>query len=140
MILRLVGFFIVFCALGSPHPSWSREALTDEQKKRIVYETYAGYREDFPAVNDISPKDAMALLDSGQKVVFVDTRKPEEMSVSMLPHAVTKSDRQSEQLLPQGELDRLVAMGGIIPTTAVNMNAFGHTIGIINFATLEGPS
>jgi rhodanese-related sulfurtransferase len=63
--------------------------LTDEQKKDAVYQQYGEYKKDFPTVSDITPTAAMALLKQGG-VVFVDTRKPEEMEVSMLPAAIDK--------------------------------------------------
>jgi rhodanese-related sulfurtransferase len=69
--------------------------LTDAEKKEIVYAMYAGYKSDFPAVGDVSPQQAMALLKKDE-VVFVDTRKPAEMKVSMLPHAVTQDDFLSD--------------------------------------------
>ena len=52
---------------------------------------YAGYKKDFPGVRDIPPKKAMELLKEG-RLVFVDTRKPAEMQVSMLPHAITQAE------------------------------------------------
>ena len=63
--------------------------LSDKEKKKIVYHMYADYKKDFPQVRDISPQQAMELL-SRDKVVFVDTRTPAEMAVSMLPGAVSK--------------------------------------------------
>ena len=63
--------------------------LTDAQKKEKVYNVYAGYKKDFPAVEDISPIKAMQLLNEGM-LVFLDVRKPEEMAISMLPGAITK--------------------------------------------------
>jgi len=62
---------------------------TDAQKKASVYAMYADYRKEFPEVPDIHPLKAMKLADAG-RVVFVDTREPEEMAVSMLPDAVSK--------------------------------------------------
>lgn len=61
--------------------------LTDEQKKDAVYQQYGEYKKDFPTVSDITPTAAIALLKQGG-VVFIDTRKPEEMAVSMLPAAI----------------------------------------------------
>jgi sodium/bile acid cotransporter 7 len=52
---------------------------------------YAGYKKDFPAVKDISPQQAVDLLKKDE-VVFIDTRKPAEMKVSMLPHAITQNE------------------------------------------------
>ncbi len=74
-----------------PELALSRSNLSDAERKEIVYKTYQGYKKDFPEVRDISPLQAMELLDKDQ-VVFVDTRKPEEMAVSMLPGAVSEKD------------------------------------------------
>ncbi len=63
--------------------------LTDAQQKEIVYKMYEDYRKEFPSVNDISPCEAMKLMKTG-RVLFVDTRKPTEMKVSMLPNAMTR--------------------------------------------------
>ena len=66
-------------------------ALSDSEKKDAVYRMYADYKKDFPAVQDIAPRQARAQFDQG-KVLFVDTRKPEEMTVSMLPGAVSQAE------------------------------------------------
>ena len=66
-------------------------SLSDAQKKEVVYTMYADYKKDFPAVMDISPQQAMDLLKKDD-VVFIDTRKPAEMKVSMLPHAITQKE------------------------------------------------
>ena len=65
--------------------------VSDVHKRKAVYRMYAEYKKDFPAVSDISPQQAMELLNQGA-VVFVDTRRPEEIAVSMLPGAVSKQD------------------------------------------------
>ena len=65
--------------------------VPDAKRKEAVYRMYAGYKKDFPQVKDISPQEAMELLNQG-KLVFVDIRKPEEMAVSMLPAAVSQQD------------------------------------------------
>ncbi len=66
--------------------------MTDTEKRDIVYRMYANYKsEDFPQVKDISPQKARELLNE-DKLVFVDTRRPEEMAVSMLPGAVAEED------------------------------------------------
>lgn len=74
-----------------PQLVFSEEELSDRRKKEIVYKMYAEYQKDFLAVKDITPQGAMELLKTG-KVVFVDTRKPAEMEVSMLPNAISKKD------------------------------------------------
>ncbi len=76
----------------------SARALDDAGKKDAVYRMYADYKKAFPAVRDISPRDARTAFDEG-RVIFVDTRQPEEMSVSMLPGAVSSDEylRHSER-------------------------------------------
>ena len=66
-------------------------SLSDTKKKEAVYAMYADYKKDFPAVMDISPQQSMELLKKNE-VVFIDTRKPAEMTVSMLPHAITEKE------------------------------------------------
>ena len=88
----LRGLF--FCILGAmlfPSNVLGDSELTDAQKKKIVYQMYADYKKDFPGVKDISPLEAMKLMKQG-RLVFVDTRSPAEMKVSMLPNAVTKDE------------------------------------------------
>lgn len=63
--------------------------LTDMHKKEIVYKMYENYKNDFPSVNEISPREAMKLFAYG-RTVFVDVRKPAEIKISKLPGAVTK--------------------------------------------------
>jgi sodium/bile acid cotransporter 7 len=65
--------------------------MPDDEKIEAVYRMYAGYKKDFPAVEDISPQQAAELLNQGM-VVFIDTRKPEEMTVSALPGAVSPQE------------------------------------------------
>jgi sodium/bile acid cotransporter 7 len=64
---------------------------SNAEKRNIVYQMYTGYKKDFPDVRDISPQQAMELLNQ-EKVILVDTRKPAEMAVSMLPGAVSQQD------------------------------------------------
>jgi sodium/bile acid cotransporter 7 len=77
--------------LATVHSVAGQNTMTDAEKKQTVYDMYAGYKKDFPAVIDVSPEEAAALLEQ-DRVVFVDTRKPEEMAVSMLPGAVSQND------------------------------------------------
>jgi len=82
VILVLGDLLILQPALGEP-------VLSDQQKKELVYKMYADYKKDFPTVKDISPRKTMELMNN-IAVVLVDTRKPAEMEVSMLPNSVTK--------------------------------------------------
>ena len=69
----------------------SGEALSDTEKKEIVYRMYVDYKKEFPDIEDISPQQAMAMLERNA-VVFIDTRKPAERAVSALRDAVTKEE------------------------------------------------
>lgn len=69
--------------------AYGEAQLTDEQKKDAVYQLYGQYKKDFPTVSEITPTAAIALSRQGG-MVFIDTRKPEEMEVSMLPAAIDK--------------------------------------------------
>jgi len=57
---------IAYIALGDSE-------ISEAQKKETVYRMSAGYEKDFPTVKEISPQQAMKLLDQGT-MVFVDTR------------------------------------------------------------------
>lgn len=65
--------------------------VPDARKKEKVYNMYKNYKKDFPGVKDISPKQAMSQIPD-KKLVFVDTRKAEEMKISMLPDAVSQDE------------------------------------------------
>ncbi|MBW1901643.1 MAG: rhodanese-like domain-containing protein [Deltaproteobacteria bacterium] len=79
----------IFFALLIPQTVLGDSDLTDAEKKEIVYEMYEGYKKEFPLVKDISPRQAMKQMETGH-VLFIDTRKPLEMKVSMLPGAMSK--------------------------------------------------
>ncbi len=64
------------------------ESITDGQKREQILEMYRGYKKEFPTVQDVSPREAMQLSDTG-KVVFIDVREPVEQNVSHLPGAIT---------------------------------------------------
>lgn len=81
--LILVMFFTPF--------AWGDNTASDAEKINTVYQMYAGYKKEFPDVEDISPRKAMTLLEQ-DAVVFIDTRKPAEMAVSTLPGAVTREE------------------------------------------------
>ncbi len=82
---------LIIATLFFSHAVWGNPALSDSEKKDAVYRMYAGYKKEFPAVGDIAPRQAREQFDRG-KVVFVDTRKPEEMAVSMLPGAISQAE------------------------------------------------
>ncbi|CAB1081268.1 hypothetical protein D1AOALGA4SA_8924 [Olavius algarvensis Delta 1 endosymbiont] len=71
--------------------SLSSNELSDAAKIRKVENLYEGYKTDFPSVLDLSARQAMDLMDD-QKAVFIDTRKPQEQRISMLPGAITEKE------------------------------------------------
>jgi sodium/bile acid cotransporter 7 len=75
--------------LGAAAWAAAGQALTDQEKKRIVYRMYADYKTEFPAVKDVYPREAMTLFKQ-DAVIFVDIRTPAEKQVSMLPGAVSE--------------------------------------------------
>jgi len=62
--------------------------MADGQKRDQILKMYMRYKKEFPEVQDVSPREAMHLFDTG-KVVFIDVREPDEQSVSRLPGAIT---------------------------------------------------
>jgi sodium/bile acid cotransporter 7 len=84
-----VAVILVLGDLLILQPALGEAVLSDRQKKEVVYQIYADYKKDFPTVKDMSPRQTMELMNN-TPVVFVDTRKPAEIKVSMLPNAVTK--------------------------------------------------
>ena len=67
--------------------AWS-ESNADGQKRQIILKLYMSYKKKFPEVQDVTPREAMELSDTG-KVVFIDVRGPDEQSVSRLPGAIS---------------------------------------------------
>ena len=83
-MISLLPFYVLISFLCLPHTTLADSEISDAKKKEAVYRLYDGYKKDFPAIKDSSPLLAMKHLKQG-KVVFVDTRRPAEMAVSMLP-------------------------------------------------------
>ena len=92
--ITLLGGVLIMLGVFAAMVRGDRDRSNSE-KRKIVYQMYTGYQKDFPDVGDISPQQAMELLKQ-ERVIFVDTRKPAEMAVSMLPGAVSKKDFLSQ--------------------------------------------
>jgi rhodanese-related sulfurtransferase len=82
--LVFAGLAAVLALAGCSGPH-----LSDAQKKAKVSQMYAGYKQEFPEVADITPGEVRRLLAQKAKVVLVDVRTAAEQQVSMLPGAVT---------------------------------------------------
>ena len=80
--IALLILFLVTYYLTRP------ESISDAQKREQIYKLYRTYKKKFPDVQDVSPREAMELANTG-KVVFIDVRKSDEQSVSRLPVAIT---------------------------------------------------
>jgi rhodanese-related sulfurtransferase len=88
---RIVLLIVVGLAtLTTAVTGWAARELTDPEKLQHVYLLYSDYQKEFPQVRDVSAPDVLQMLKSGQKIVFVDTRRPEEIEVSKLPEAISK--------------------------------------------------
>jgi rhodanese-related sulfurtransferase len=75
------------CGRGAPVP----KDASDEEKQQAIADMYAGYRESFPDVPEVTVAEALEMQATG-KVVFVDVREPEEYAVSHIPGAVSATE------------------------------------------------
>jgi rhodanese-related sulfurtransferase len=64
-------------------------SLNNQHREEAIRQLYLNYKKCFPEVPEVSPKEAMKLIQEGQ-VVLVDVRPAVERSVSKLPGAITK--------------------------------------------------
>ncbi len=64
---------------------------TNQLREEAVQELYANYKKCFPEVPEVSPEEAMKLVQEGQ-AVLVDVRPAPERSVSRLPGAIAKNE------------------------------------------------
>lgn len=63
------------------------ESKNNARKRDQVYKLYLSYKKEFPDVQDVSPREALELVNTG-KVVFIDIREVNEQNVSHLPGAI----------------------------------------------------
>jgi len=83
-----IALITLLAVIGSAYYMMRPKLMTDGQKRDRILKMYMGYKKEFSEVQDVSPREAMHLFDTG-KVVFIDVRKPDEQSVSRLPGAIT---------------------------------------------------
>lgn len=90
---RPIGFyfclFLIF-AVGLPTVAEGQAVISEAGKKKIVYMMYAEYRNEFSGVREIFPQTAMKRMKE-EKVIFVDVRDDDEMSISALPDSVSEA-------------------------------------------------
>ena len=83
ILIWLVGLLAFPAAAAAAEKS-------DADKTRVVYQMFAEYSKAFPSVPVMSPRKAAALAESSN-LVIVDVRQDEEMKVSMIPGAITRT-------------------------------------------------
>jgi sodium/bile acid cotransporter 7 len=87
IVIGIICLFSLMIAL----PTAAKRELTDREKRDRVYAMYAQYKQSFPKVQDITPPEAKNLMQT-ERIQFVDTRRPEERAVSMLPGAISQAE------------------------------------------------
>ncbi len=65
--------------------------LQNQHRKEALQEIYENYKKNFPEVPEVTPEEAMKLLQAGQ-AVFVDVRPLAERRVSKLPEALSECE------------------------------------------------
>lgn len=100
LLLVLPFFLLILFSHDLLIASENGEPIKD--KMSIVQEMYRNYKKDFPDAVDISAAEARTLLEQ-KKVIFIDTRKPEEQEVSTLPGAVTEEAFLKNPGIAQGK-------------------------------------
>ena len=64
------------------------ESIADTQNRVKIEKLYMQYQKKFSEVQDVNPRTAIELTNTG-KVVFIDVRESKEQNVSRLPGAIT---------------------------------------------------
>jgi len=99
LAMGLLALLIGACS----HPGYA--SFTDAEKRTMIERMYEEYKEKFPGVPDIAPKEAEVALEADQ-IVLVDVREPREQAVSMIAGAITRE--QFEQARDQYRDTRIV--------------------------------
>lgn len=68
------------------------EEQSEDWKQAKIATLYKNYAQEFPQVTGIEAEKLKRLLQQGEEIVLVDVRSPDEMTVSMLPGAITKEE------------------------------------------------
>ena len=83
--LRLLTALLI---LSTGSIGFTAQPLSDNEKRRVIEKLYSDYQAGFPEVTDIEPNTA-AQFARENNVIYIDTRKPKEQRISMLPGAIT---------------------------------------------------
>jgi rhodanese-related sulfurtransferase len=84
-----LGLGVLVCFTVAAGLAKAMAPLANKDRKELVQELYANYKKCFPEVPEVSPEEAMKLVQEGQ-AVLVDVRPAAERAVSRLPGAISK--------------------------------------------------
>ena len=96
ILVRVIGFVVLLAIFLFAYFQLFSASKTNALKHENIYKLYQSYKKEFPDVQEVSPREAMELVNTG-KVVFIDVRDAAEQSVSHLPGAIAM-DRFLENL------------------------------------------
>lgn len=82
----LAVFLLVGCKFHTVSPS-----APDDEKRAVIEEMYEGYREEFPEVPALTPRE-LSDMKASETVVVVDVRTPEEREISTIPGAISREE------------------------------------------------
>lgn len=77
------------------------EGLGDLEKKAEIDEMYAGYREDFEGILEMSPEELAGKMGS-ESLVILDVREPEERAVSVLKGSISVEEYERDKAKYEG--------------------------------------
>lgn len=87
---KFVEAIVSLCLLAAS--CQSSDLLTDADKQAQIATMYREYAREFPTVRAITATQLQQLQHQGNKPVLVDVRSPEEIAVSYIPGAITKTE------------------------------------------------
>ena len=104
-----------------------------DKKQKTLDKMYLSAKRSFPQVTDITAKDLMSRLDSGDELILVDVRQPQEQAVSMLPNAITAQHFQQNAADFEGKtIVPYCTIGGRSGVYSMQLQAQGWKV--LNFA------
>lgn len=81
---------------GTGNADTDNAALLEDRRSQVAT-MYAGYKDGFPEVRDISAAEVKVLLEQQVPLILVDVRTDEEQQVSMIAKATTKNSFEKEK-------------------------------------------
>jgi len=84
----VVGLGVIIWLIFMAEVSQAMMLVQNQHRTKALQEIYETYKKNFPEVPEVTPAEAMKLLEAGQ-AVFVDVRPLPESRISQLPGAVS---------------------------------------------------